>query len=63
MPVGRKQKRSPLFYIVMLDGRIIGHVEEPLARDLTNTLRYYKIIEKVRKSRFRTTVVNLLPKK
>ncbi len=35
------------YYIVMLDGRILGYVYEPLMITLTNTLRYFKIIGKV----------------
>lgn len=36
-----------LYYSVMLDGRILGHVTNVIARKLTDTLRYYKVIGEV----------------
>lgn len=35
------------YYIVVLDGRIIGHVPNILAKKLTDSLRYYKVIGEV----------------
>lgn len=41
------QKQETPFYIIMLDGCIIGHVDMPVAKTLTNSLRHYKITGKV----------------